>query len=166
MWLLDLWKVEILREIRFNKIKFQDNQNRETVLLGTLAVWCLWWEVWDNCIDSWSLPFLLVQCALLSKIIPFRIKPSIILVRPAKTDRMCLLQPPSYPKRHERETLPFWVDTLADLSVCWSHRSYCRLCRAHIKRNKCGANVVISCTIIDLWKNVRLIEITIKHTCN
>ena len=18
--------------------------------------WCLWWEVWDNCIDSWSLP--------------------------------------------------------------------------------------------------------------
>ena len=21
-----------------------------------LSLWCLWWEVWDNCIDSWSLP--------------------------------------------------------------------------------------------------------------
>ena len=24
-----------------------------------LSLWCLWWEVWDNCIGSWSLPFLL-----------------------------------------------------------------------------------------------------------
>ena len=24
-----------------------------------LSLWCLWWEVWDNCIDSWSLPSLL-----------------------------------------------------------------------------------------------------------
>ena len=24
-----------------------------------LSLWCLWWEVWDICIDSWSLPFLL-----------------------------------------------------------------------------------------------------------
>ena len=21
-----------------------------------LFLWCLWWEVWDDCIDSWSLP--------------------------------------------------------------------------------------------------------------
>ena len=24
-----------------------------------LSLWSLWWEVWDNCIDSWSLPSLL-----------------------------------------------------------------------------------------------------------
>ena len=24
-----------------------------------LSLWCLWWEVWDNCIGSWSLPSLL-----------------------------------------------------------------------------------------------------------
>ena len=24
-----------------------------------LSLWCLWWGVWDNCIDSWSLPSLL-----------------------------------------------------------------------------------------------------------
>ena len=23
-----------------------------------LSLWCLWWEMWDNCIDSWSLPSL------------------------------------------------------------------------------------------------------------
>ena len=21
-----------------------------------LSLWCLWWEMWDKCIDSWSLP--------------------------------------------------------------------------------------------------------------
>ena len=25
-----------------------------------LSLWCLWWEVWDNCIGSWSLPSLLI----------------------------------------------------------------------------------------------------------
>ena len=24
-----------------------------------LSLWCLWWDVWDDCIGSWSLPFLL-----------------------------------------------------------------------------------------------------------
>ena len=40
-------------------------------------------------------------------------------------DRMCLVQPPGYPKRDEREPLPYLVDVQADLSLCWSHRSYC-----------------------------------------
>ena len=26
-----------------------------------LSLWCLWWEVWDNCIDSWSLPSFLLS---------------------------------------------------------------------------------------------------------
>ena len=29
-----------------------------------LSLWCLWWEVWDNCIDSWSLPSFLFCRAL------------------------------------------------------------------------------------------------------
>ena len=45
-------------------------------------------------------------------------------------DRMCLLRPPGYPKRDGREPLPYLVDVKADLSLCWSHRSYCRFCRA------------------------------------
>ena len=55
-----------------------------------------------------------------------------LLVRPAKTqirlririfvDRMCLLQPPGYPKRDEREPLPYWVDAQDDLSLCWSNK--------------------------------------------
>ena len=50
------------------------------------------------------------------------------------TDCMCLLQLPGYPKRDEREPLPYWVDVQADLSLCWSHRSYCRfyLVLAHL----------------------------------
>ena len=43
---------------------------------------------------------------------------------------MCLLQSPGYPKRDKREPLPYWVDVQADPSLCWSHRSYCRFCRA------------------------------------
>ena len=27
-----------------------------------LSLWCLWWEVWDNCIDPWSLPSFLFRC--------------------------------------------------------------------------------------------------------
>ena len=71
-------------------------------------------------------------------------KPTIRLVRPAKAqislriravwsvfaDRMCLLQPPGYPERDQREPLPNWVDVQAELSLCWSHRSYCSFCRA------------------------------------
>ena len=45
-------------------------------------------------------------------------------------DRMCLLKPPGYPKRDEQEPLPYRVDEQVDLSLCWSHRSYCRFCRA------------------------------------
>ena len=46
------------------------------------------------------------------------------------TDRMCLLQPPGYPKRDKRESLPYWLDVQADLSIFWSHSSYYRFCRA------------------------------------
>ena len=45
-------------------------------------------------------------------------------------DRMCILQPPGYSKRNKWEPLPYQVDVQADLSLCWSHRSYCRFCRA------------------------------------
>ena len=43
-------------------------------------------------------------------------------------DPMCLLQHPGYPKRDRRELLSYCVEV--DLSLCWSHRSYCRFCRA------------------------------------
>ena len=49
-------------------------------------------------------------------------------------DRMYILQPPGYPKRDKREHLPKSVDVQADLSLCWSHRSYCRFCRALAQR--------------------------------
>ena len=29
-----------------------------------LSLWCLWWKVWDNCIDSWLLPSLLFYICL------------------------------------------------------------------------------------------------------
>ena len=45
-------------------------------------------------------------------------------------DRMCLLQPPGYPKRDKRKPLSHWMDVQADLSLCWSHRSYYRFCLA------------------------------------
>ena len=53
-------------------------------------------------------------------------------------DRMCLLQPPGYPKKDKREPLVYCVDVQTDLSICWPHRSYCRFCRAlkiHRKRH-------------------------------
>ena len=34
-----------------------------------LSLWCLWWEVWDNRIGSWSLPSLLFHVALLEPFI-------------------------------------------------------------------------------------------------
>ena len=43
----------------------------------------------------------------------------------AIADHMCLLQPPSYPKRDKREALSHWVDVEVDLTLSWSHRSYC-----------------------------------------
>ena len=46
------------------------------------------------------------------------------------TDRMWLLQPPGYLKRDKQESLPYWVDIQHDLNLCWSHKSYCRFCRA------------------------------------
>ena len=45
-------------------------------------------------------------------------------------DRTCLLQPPGYPKRDKGEAMPFWMDLQADVSLCWTHRSYCRFCHA------------------------------------
>ena len=46
------------------------------------------------------------------------------------TDHVCLLQPRGYPKGDKRESLPYWLDAQADLSLCWSHRSHCKFCRA------------------------------------
>ena len=71
-------------------------------------------------------------------------KPTVRLMWPGKTQIslgicavwsvfpgcMCLLQSQSYPKTDEREPLPYWVDVLVDLSLCWSHTSYCRFCHA------------------------------------
>ena len=37
---------------------------------------------------------------------------------------MYLLHRADYPERDEVESLPFWVDVQADLSLCLSHRSY------------------------------------------
>ena len=45
-------------------------------------------------------------------------------------DRMCLLQPQSYPKRNKQEPFPYWVAEEADFSLCWSNMSYCKFCRA------------------------------------
>ena len=45
-------------------------------------------------------------------------------------DHMCLLQPPGYPKRDKQEPLPYWMDVQTDLSLCWSHASYCRFSHA------------------------------------
>ena len=45
-------------------------------------------------------------------------------------DRVCLLQIPGYPKRDKQEALSYWVNVQVDRSLCWSHRSYCRFCRA------------------------------------
>ena len=45
-------------------------------------------------------------------------------------DRMRLLWPPGYPMRDKQEPLSYWVDAQADLSICWSQRSYCRFFRA------------------------------------
>ena len=38
---------------------------------------------------------------------------------------MCLLQPPDYLKKDGQETLPYRVDVQSDLSLSYSHRSYC-----------------------------------------
>ena len=45
-------------------------------------------------------------------------------------DGIRLLQPLGHPKRDKREFLLYRVDVHADLSLCWSHRSYCRFYRA------------------------------------
>ena len=54
---------------------------------------------------------------------------------------ICWLHVPStalgYPKSDKQEPLPYWVDVEVDLSLCWSHRSYCRFCHSltHIIMN-------------------------------
>ena len=45
-------------------------------------------------------------------------------------ESMCLLQLPGYPKRDEREPLPYWVNVQADLSICWSLGLHYRVHRA------------------------------------
>ena len=64
-------------------------------------------------------------------------KSTIRLVRPGTcslikvfAEWMCFLKPPGYPKWDKQESLPYWVDVHADLSLCWSHRSHCRFCCA------------------------------------
>ena len=49
-------------------------------------------------------------------------------------DRIWLLQPSSYPKRDKQKPLSFWLDAQADLSLYWSHKSYCRFCNSHLLR--------------------------------
>ena len=39
---------------------------------------------------------------------------------------MSCLQPPGCPKMDKQKSLPYWVNIQADLSLCWSHKSYCR----------------------------------------
>ena len=79
-------------------------------------------------------------------------KPALSLVQTAKnqnslhihpvlsvfTDLMCLIQLLGYPTRDKWEPLPYWVDVQADLSLNWSHGSYCNFCHAlaHIKHNE------------------------------
>ena len=46
------------------------------------------------------------------------------------TDHMCLLQYLGYPKRDKQDFLSYCVDVQVELSLCWSHRSYCRFCLA------------------------------------
>ena len=52
-------------------------------------------------------------------------------VRPCQLISLCWLHLPStapvYPKTDKRESLQYRVDVQADLSLCWLHRSYCRL---------------------------------------
>ena len=58
------------------------------------------------------------------------------------TDCMCLLQPPGYSKRDKGESLTYWVDVQADLSLCWLQRLYCRFCcaLAHLEKVWSGVN--------------------------
>ena len=79
------------------------------------------------------------------------IKPTIRLVRSAKTQISlriravwsdssliaCAFYSLRAIQRGIMRPLPYWMDVQADLSLCWSHRSYCRFFRAlaHIKEN-------------------------------
>ena len=61
-------------------------------------------------------------------------------------DRMCLLQSLGCPKRDRQEPLPYWVDVHTDMSLCWSHKSYCRFRRApaqFINRSYRSANLYL-----------------------
>ena len=37
---------------------------------------------------------------------------------------------PDYLNRDKWEPLPFWVGVHVNQNLCWSHRTFCRLCRA------------------------------------
>ena len=43
---------------------------------------------------------------------------------------MCLLSLRAIQRGSKRKHILYKVDVQADLSLCWSHRSYCRFCRA------------------------------------
>ena len=47
------------------------------------------------------------------------------------------LAPQGYPKRDKPDSLSYWVDVQADMSLCWSHGSYCRFCRALAQLSYC-----------------------------
>ena len=84
-------------------------------------------------------------------------KSTIRLVRPAKTQislRIRTVWSESSPiacafysfraiPRNKREPLPYWVDVQTEVSICWSHRPFCRFCRAlaHIIRIHMSRNV-------------------------
>ena len=73
-------------------------------------------------------------------------------------DRMCLLQPPGYPKRDKREPLSYWVDVQAELSLFWSHRSYCRFCRALGQiivpdKGRMQINIFLNSPNVFSWRN-------------
>ena len=79
------------------------------------------------------------------------------------SDHMCILKPPGFPKRDEGETLPYWMYVHADLSLCWSHRSYCRFCCApdhlvrFVLRFYCPVNPMGSCQAWSVYLTTHLL---------
>ena len=87
-------------------------------------------------------------------------KPTIRLVQPAQSDQSFLIAYVFYRlwaiQRDKQESLPYWVDVQADLSLYWSHRSYCRLC--------CVLAWMLSATILLSTLTLILLSNLISHT--
>ena len=88
-------------------------------------------------------------------------------------DHRCLLQPPGYPKGNKREPPPYWVDVQADMSLCSSHRSYCRFCRALAQSSLlqlvialCGSRKTSIVYIDMIGKPPLQLISTLQSTCN